>query len=249
MNWLVNLYIKIKKHLYSILINISLSLSKFENDFLKNTKDDDKYTGGRTSIDNIKNQTLKSLQKGEYNQEYVNKFYKILKAADEIANNKNMLKTKLETYGMDSGNEELINYLSNDVNYRNIDITKKTDTSDKYTLLDIIKNNVHILNPEDVLFGNELKKLTTIKSTDLNREIKIEEYTEYLHIKKYLKNKYLLEFYVNSSNNVDEKNIKKLNNIYYSDKYGDKSDYKIIRFYKKTTHNSYNVYKFVATKT
>ena len=72
----------IRNYLIGIFIKISLSFSKLENTLFKNTNDND-HTGDGNEIKNIQSDLLRSLYNGEYNKEYVRKFYQILKLADE----------------------------------------------------------------------------------------------------------------------------------------------------------------------
>jgi hypothetical protein len=205
-------------------IRISLSLSKTENVLLKNTHDND-HSGDGNEIKNIQNDILRSLYNGEYNKEYVEKFYKILKLADE------------KIYKVD---------------FSKID-SKRTDSTEDFKLIDIINNIIEIKNHDEVLFSNkEPVKLTRIKSKDLDRKYKIEEFTEYLHIKKYDNEHLLLEFYINkyNYNNIDNylEDFKNISNIYYNSKYGELNEYKIIKFYKLSIYNFNHVLKFIAKK-
>lgn len=251
MKWYNNVYSFLKNQFVSFFIRISLAMSKIENDLIKNNKTDT-LTGGNLEINNIQSELLKSLLRGEYNQEYVDKFYKILKKSDSIIEgyDKKVLLSKLKEHGMDEGNTDLINYLSSNIEYKNKNINDKTDNSDNYPIISIIKNNIEILNPELVLNGDKPNKLTTLKSKNKDRVFKIEEFTDYLHVKKYSEDKYLLEFYVNLqheiSNDID--NLKEFDNIYYSDKYGDKSEYLIIEYIKINIINTYKIIKFIAKK-
>lgn len=251
MKWYNKLYSFLKKQFITFFIRISLAMSKIENDLIKNNKTDT-LTGGNLEINNIQSELLKSLLRGEYNQEYVDRFYKILKKSDSIIEgyDKKVLLSKLKEHGMDEGNKDLIEYLSGNVDYKKISIKNKTDNSDNYQLIDIVRNNIEIINPESVILGEKPKKLTTLKSKNKDRVFKIEEITEHLHIKKYSEDKYLLEFYINLqheiSNNINH--IKDFNNIYYSDKYGDKTEYLIIEHIKINIFNTYNVIKFIAKK-
>lgn len=251
MKWYDKLYRFIKKLFLSFFIRISLAMSKIENDLIKNNKAD-KLTGGNLEINNIQSELLKSLLRGEYNQEYVDRFYKILKKSDSIIEgyDKKVLLSKLKEHGMDEGNKDLISYLSSDLEYKKIKIEDKTDNTDNYQLINIIKNNIEILNPESIILGEKPKKLTTLKSKNKDRVFKIEEFTDYLHIKKYSEDKYLLEFYINLQHEIsnDLDNLKDFNNLYYSDKYGDKTEYLIIEYIKINIFNTYKVIKFIAKK-
>jgi len=222
MNWFKNIISYIKNLVIGVFIRISLSLSKTENFLLKNTNEND-HSGDGNEIKNIQNDILRSLYNGEYNKEYVEKFYKILKLADE------------KQYKIDFSHINL----------------KKTDNIEDFKLFNIINNKIEIKNAEEVLFSNKLPiKITTLKSRDSNRNFKIEDFTEYLHIKKYDNNKLLLEFYINQNNNIEEyvKEFENLSNIYYNDKYGELNEYKIIKFYKLSIYNFNYVLKFIAKK-
>ena len=102
----------------------------------------------------------------------------------------------------------------------------------------------------DVLNGREPIKITKIKSDNINIKNKIQEYTDYLHIKKYNNNNKILEFYINKEVNLDSKfeEFKKTNNIYFKDKYGDLSSYNIIEFIDIKDFNSYNILRFEANE-
>lgn len=210
----------IKGVIIGIFIKISLSLSKIENSLFKNTHDND-HTGDGNEIKNIQSDLLRSLYNGEYNKEYVLKFYQILKLADE----------KLFK-----------------VDFSKID-KRKIDNEDDYQLINIIKNIIEVKNSEEVILENKQPiKITKLKSRDYNRDYKIEEYTDYLHIKKYNDNEVLLEFFINENNEIDINKLINLNNIYFTDKYGDLVEYKIIKFYKLTIYNFNHVLKFIAKK-
>jgi hypothetical protein len=224
MNWFNNIISYIKNLIIGVFIRISLSLSKTENVLLKNTHDND-HSGDGNEIKNIQNDILRSLYNGEYNKEYVEKFYKILKLADE------------KIYKVD---------------FSKID-SKRTDSTEDFKLIDIINNIIEIKNHDEVVFSNkEPVKLTRIKSKDLDRKYKIEEFTEYLHIKKYDNEHLLLEFYINkyNYNNIDNylEDFKNISNIYYNSKYGELTEYKIIKFYKLSIYNFNHVLKFIAKK-
>jgi hypothetical protein len=222
MNLFNSILKNIKNFFISIFIRISLSLSKSENTLLKNTHDND-YSGDGSEIKNFQSDLLRSLYNGEYNKEYVLKFYQILKLADE------------KQYNLD---------------FSKID-NRKTDSTEDFKLINIINNKIEVKNSEDVILLNkEPIKITTIKSKDSNRKYKIEEYTEYLHIKKYNDTEYLLEFYINQENKIDDiiNELININNIYYTDKYGDVSEYSIIKFYKASIYNFNHIVKFVAKK-
>jgi hypothetical protein len=237
----MNLFKNVKNLFISLFIRISISLSKLENDLFKNSKDK-LYSGDGSEIDNIQNELLKSLRKGEYNKEYVDKFYKILKMSDNILNkDKNSLKEIAKKHGMNSGNEDLRFYLnSKDVN--------KPSNNYSTDIENIIKNNIEIINPLESLKGENPIKITKIKSKDLNREHKIEDYTEYLYIKKYEDNYKLLEFHLNKYLEIKEmlNDFKKTSNIYFKDKYGELSEFTLIGFITIEQYNTYNVLKFKA---
>lgn len=215
--------IKYLKNLFrSFFIRLSLSLSKIEKNLLNNSKGND-FTGDSNEIRNIENDILKSLYNGEYNKEYVNKFYKILKKADQIIYDK--------------------------YDFTEEDFFKRTDMEDskEVSIIDMITNKVEIKNAEDILFGSTPIKVTTLKSNNENRIFKIEEICDFLHVKKYNKgDEFLLEFYINIIHDSThfENEIKKLTNIYYIDKYGDKKEFNNLKFNKKTKFNHYNVFKF-----
>jgi hypothetical protein len=212
----------IRNYLIGIFIKISLSFSKLENTLFKNTNDND-HTGDGNEIKNIQSDLLRSLYNGEYNKEYVRKFYQILKLADEKI-------FKIDFSKIDS---------------------RKTDNEENYQLINILKNFVEIKNNEEVILnGKEPIKITKLKSKDLNRKYKIEEYTDYLHIKKYKNENLLLEFYINQEIDIDImfEEISKLNNIYFTDKYGEVNEFNIIKFYKLTNYNYNNILKFIAIK-
>lgn len=219
MNWFNNLLILIKNLLISFFIRISLSFSRIENTLLKNDQNTDHTNNGK-EIKNIQSDLLKSLYNGVYNVEYVKKFYKILKLADD------------KIY-----------------NIYNLEFDKrKTDNTDNNEIIRIIKNNIEIKNPENVIILNEKPlKFTTIKSRDNDRVYKIEEITDYLHIKKYENNKVLLEFYIHEENYIEEhfEELLKIKNIYYTDKYGDSIEYHVIEFYKSNKYNFNHVLKFI----
>lgn len=222
MNLFNNIIKGIKNFFIGFFIKISLSLSKSENTLLKNTHDND-HSGDGNEIKNFQSDLLRSLYNGEYNKEYVLKFYQILKLADK------------KEY---------------DVDFSRID-SNKTHSIDNFKLINIINNKIEIKNPEEVILLNkEPIKLTTIKSKDNNRKYKIEEYTEYLHIKKYNDTEYLLEFYINQENKIDiiKNDLIDITNIYYTDKYGDVSEYVITNFYKESIYNFNHILKFVAKK-
>lgn len=219
-SWFDKIIKYIKGFIIGMFIKISLSLSKIENSLFKNTHDND-HTGDGNEIKNIQSDLLRSLYNGEYNKEYVLKFYQILKLADE----------KLFK-----------------VDFSKID-KRKIDNEDDYQLINIIKNIVEVKNSEEVILENKQPiKITKLKSRDYNRENKIEEYTDYLHIKKYNDNEVLLEFFINENNEIDINKLINLNNIYFTDKYGDLVEYKIIKFYKSTIYNFNHVLKFIAKK-
>jgi hypothetical protein len=219
MNWFNNLLILIKNLLISFFIRISLSFSRIENTLLKNDQNTDHTNNGK-EIKNIQSDLLKSLYNGVYNVEYVKKFYKILKLADD------------KIY-----------------NIYNLEFDKrKTDNTDNNEIIRIVKNNIEIKNPENVIILNEKPlKFTTIKSRDNDRVYKIEEITDYLHIKKYKNNKVLLEFYIHEENYIEEhfEELLKIKNIHYTDKYGDNIEYNVIEFYKSNKYNFNHVLKFI----
>lgn len=251
MNYYKRAYKKIKVLFIGIFIRLSLSLSKTETNLFKISKED-KYSGDANELTDIQSDLLRSLYKGEYNKEYVVKFYKILKMSDKVLDGltKDILLNKLKEHGMDEGNQDLINYLTNDVKYKNIHINKKTDNTEDYPLIDIVKNRIEIINAEEVLLGKKAKKITTIKSKDIDREFLLEEVVDYLHIKKYTEDDVMLEFYINKLFDITNftNQIKLINNIYYVSKYGEKFEYIINNFFKTNEHNDYIIYKFIGKR-
>lgn len=226
MNLFKSILSKLKNIIISFFIRLSISMAKTENSLLKNTKDND-HSGDGNEIKNIQNDLLRSLYNGEYNKEYVEKFYKILKKSDEIVNKK--------------------------YNFTDEDFYKKTnmDDSKEVIIIDMITNKVEIKNAEDALFGNPTIKTTTIKSDDPNRIFKMEEICDYLHVKKYKdREEYLLEFYVNMIHDLNtfKDELKKFKNVYYKDKYGEKYNFLMTSLYKETKFNFYNVFKYKAIK-
>jgi hypothetical protein len=239
---------KIKNLFLSFFIRLSISLSKLENEIFKNSKDK-LYSGDGSEIDNIQNELLRSLRKGEYNKEYVDKFYKILKASDKVFEaDKYSLKDISKKHGMDYGNEDLQYYLNSNTEYNKPNLEERYYIKDGYELENIVKNSIEVLNPLDVLEGKKPIRITKIKSKNINRENKIEEYTEYLHIKKFKGRSKLLEFYINKDINLGNliEDFKKTDNIYFKSNYGELFDYNISKFIEIDELNSYNILKFKA---
>jgi hypothetical protein len=238
-----------KNLLIGILIKISIAMSKLENQLFKNS-DEALNSGDGSEINNIKSDLLKSLYNGEYNQEYVNKFYRILKKSDNLILNSNRLELleKTKRHGMDTGNEDIIRFLNSNMEYKNIRIEDKIDKSDNFEIEKIITNKIEIINIEDAINGHKAKFITTLKSKTIDRNIKIEEITDYLHIKKINDNEKLLEFYLNNTHNIDEifNELINIDNIYFKDIYGDRLEYKIVEYINKNSFNSYNILKFLA---
>jgi len=236
----------IKKIITSFFIKISLTLSRLENTLIRSNKDIDK-TGGDLEIDNIQNELLKSLRKGEYNKEYVDKFYKILKKSDDI-----MIIDKSELYdvakrrGMDVGNEDLMFYLNS--NLISNDSLEDRYINDEHQLENIIKNKVEIKNPLYILDNEEPKYNTTIKSIDPNRTIYIENITDALHIKRIDNNVKILEFYIQNSllQNKDIESLSKLSNIKFKDKYGEEYKYLITNYIDFIENKGYKILRYKA---
>lgn len=238
----------IKKLFVSFFIRVSLTLSKLENDLLKNSKDR-LYSGDGSEVDNIQNELLRSLRKGEYNKEYVDKFYKILKKSDNILQgDKFTLKNISKKHGMNEGNQDLVFYLNSDISYCNSKTEQRYNSKDGYELESIIKNTIEVVNPLEVLEGEKPIKITKIKSKNSERENKIEEYTEYLHIKKYEGSFKLLEFYINKDVNLIKliDSFKNTDNIYFKDSYGDYNEFKLLEYIGSDELNNYNILKFKA---
>ena len=238
----------LKNLLISFFIKISLTLSKLENDLFKNSKDKI-YSGDGSEVDNIQNELLKSLRKGEYNKEYVDKFYKILKISDNIIEgDKSILKNISKKYGMDRGNEDLNFYLNSNISYDKSKNKERYNSKDGYEIENIIKNNIEVLNPLEVLKNEKPIKITKIKSKNIDRENKIEEYCEYLYIKKYNNEYKLLEFYVNKDININSyiEDFKKIDNIFFKDKYGEFNNFNIMEYTGIDELNNYNILKFKA---
>jgi hypothetical protein len=240
---------KYLKNLFvSLFIRISLTFSKLENDLLKNSKDKI-YSGDGSEVDNIQNELLKSLRKGEYNKQYVDKFYKILKMSDKVLEgDKFILKNISKKYGMNEGNEDLTFYLNSNISYSNPRTEQRYNSKDGYELENIIKNNIEVLNPLEIIKGEKPIKITKIKSKNIKRENKIEEYCEYLHIKKYEGSSKLLEFYINKNIDLIKliDDFKQTDNIFFKDNYGEYIDYNLIEYIGSDELNNYNILKFKA---
>lgn len=212
----------IKKILLGVLIKISLTLHKLDNQFFKSTKNDIQ-PGNDSEVDNIQSNLLKSLKKGEYNKEYVEKFYKILRKSDELINSNDDLTEISKKYGMYEGNQDLNLHFKN---AEKLKYKKEYDTDIEVSF----RNTIEVLNPLEILEGKSPYIVTKIKSFDLDRTYKIEEYTDLLNVRKNNTGK-KLEFHINKGN-IDKSNIdsiineiSKTKNIYFRDKYGELFSY------------------------
>lgn len=238
---------RIKRVFLSFFIKISLSLSRIENSLLKKQKDSISSEGD-IEIDNIQSDLLKSLRKGEYNKEYVDKFYTILKKSDNISfEDKNTLRTIIKNRGMENGNEDLNFYLNSKNTYSKF---KNEDRylKDEYVVENIVENKIEIINPLQVLNGDNPIKVSRLKTINENSDFKLEHIVKFLHVKKVDNNIKILELYI-SKEDYNEKilpNILKTKSIFFKDRYGDNFQYNITEYIENIEEKYFNIIKLKA---
>lgn len=211
-------------------------------------------------------QLLESLRRGEYNAQYVNYFYEVLRRADDIVANSTPEEMKMlaERYGMGDAAKNSYNMLSEDFKSRYGDkdakqvrkeqLKERVTSDDSYDIDHMVINKRTLTNVFESAQGAPRKYDFTLKVTRKYQAVnKIEELSEYMHVKHIGDNHKLLEFYIPKKfgithmSNLDALNeIKSFDYVQFSDAYGKQFQYSIKKFYKTTENNHYDVLKFNA---
>lgn len=271
------LWIYIKVH--SILINISIALYNTETELLKVNPDDLSENKKKTTRKLHHNKLLEKFYAGQTDQKYVREYYELLKKADKFMRNanKNQKAIAADKWGMRDKNGRILASVSFfDEKHKNSgktiqevinsEMDDRRTKDDDYELLKIF-NNIPIevglskinkvvddkLNIDDL--NNKSKTFEfPLKISRQNRNIinKIEELTEFLHVKKIGFNHRQLEFFIPKKfklQNFEEtsdifKEIITFDEVYIKDGYGELIGFNIDKYVKKVEVNDYLVLKF-----
>lgn len=278
----IALWIVIKIH--SIFIMISIALRNTELEILKadpNDLNDNKKIHQKW----FRSPLLQKFHAGQKDEKYVQDYYKLLKKADEFALNASQHKKAVaaDRWSMNLGEKDQYGRRYDhigffDPNHKYYGKTMKEvieqekkerrTKDDDYELLAIINNNpipVGLSEIDSVVDEkynvNDLQKVSKKFKFPIkikrNKEVvnKIEELTEFMHIKKIGFEYRQLEFFIPLKFKTNEiknnskifKELKNIKFVYVKDAYGELAGFNVQKFYKRINHeNTYEVWKFKA---
>jgi hypothetical protein len=256
---------EIRSMLVGALLKSSLAMKNAEDDILK-PDPAQLQTGSKKEYQKPTSNLLESLRRGDYNAEYVNHFYEVLRRADEIVANStpDEMKMLAERYGMGDAAKNSYNMISEDHKkrfgsksndqIRKEQVSQRVTSDDNYPIDHMIINKRILKNVFESAMGQARQYEFSLK---VNRRVgtinKIEELCEYMHVKHLGENHKLLEFYIPkkfkiaSTQHMEALNeVKIFDYVSFTDQYGKKFDYSIKNFYKLSENNQYDVLKFNA---
>lgn len=257
---------EIRSMLVGALLKSSLAMKSTEEEIMA-PDPAQLQTGQKKEFQKISSsQLLESLRRGDYNAQYVNYFYEVLRRADDIVANSTPEEMRLlaEKYGMGETTDNQFKFLHEDhkakygdksqQQIRKEQILQRVTGDDSYDIDHMVINKRTVTNMFESAQGAPRKYDFTLKVNRKFQSInKIEELSEYMHVKHIGENQKLLEFYVpkkfgiTSPDNSDALNeIKTFDYVSFTDQYGKQFQYSIKKFYKLSQNNNYDVLKFNA---
>ncbi len=192
----------LKNFIYSSMISMTLATKNVNNEIFEVKalpQGDTEQTQATNSLSFLFQNDINNEQVKQYKQ----RFYKILKEADNIAE---------RDYGQTYFSKNLLNE-DNDL-FQKMN-TKQNQLESTNTIS--IENKVHLMNPEIVQIGGEPKYDTKIKVTrNVHTDYKIEYLADYLQVKP-IRNNYEVRFIIDLKDNkkVNPNDIVKLANFQY----------------------------------
>jgi hypothetical protein len=217
-------------------------------------------------------QLLESMRKGEYNEQYVDYYYEILKRADDLVLNSTPEQMRLlaERYGMGSHATARYNHIAKkeQVTYNGRDrqqvyrdeINRRTTSDDNFPVERMVSNRKSLKNVLDHAMGGKPVYDYAIKVQRMfQTQYNIERITEYLHV-KVLQSEYngrLLEIYIpknqgvrhlQQSNPAIFEEFKNISGVSFADDYGNVTYYRVHGLYRISDQGMYDVVKFKANK-
>lgn len=273
----IMLWIYIKVH--SIFINISIALYNTEIEILKANPDDLAENKKKTTRKLHHNKLLEKFYAGQTDQKYVREYYELLKKADKFRKNADAHKKAIaaDKWGMRDQNGRILASVSffdekNKNSGKTIqeviddEMSQRRTNDDDYELLKIFNNTpieVGLSKIDEVVdsefkiddLNNKSKTLTfplKISRNDQKIKNKIEQLTEFLHVKKIGFNHRQLEFFIpkkfklqNFEENSDIfKEIITFDEVFINDDYGELIGFNIQKYVKKIEVDDYLVLKF-----
>lgn len=220
---------EIKNALIGILLNTSIGLANVENSLLKNN-DETGNTGNKIQINNIKNNLLATMKRGEMNEEYVQYYYKILEKAEDFMNTTSSsdIKLALEKNGMllteNGNNADIHRYLNNKNDYN------KTEHKLSNNTIEVsLKNNVYLIDQYNTNSTPDSYDSTIKCNTSTNVLNRIELYTDTLKVEVLPNNGRILNFYVPIKYPVDQmtNDFNKIKQVSFTTNIGKKYSYNI----------------------
>ena len=271
--YLKNAPAEVKKFLSSMMIAGSLGLKKVDNE-LFNAQSDDARSGDM-EMEKHSNRFLDGLRKGQRNEQYVKYFYEVLRRADKFLyeSSPDEIVAAMRKHNIyldaedDQGNiHEHTGFYDqkHKLHGKSLDEVRlhemrgKTTTDDNYPVELMFNNKPTVLNFFEASQGLAKPQhdfpLKATRSNDVAN--KIEELTEFLHVKTlniqnkilefYIPNKFGLSKYAEGSYVYDELNS--IEQIRFKDTYGMDHAYLITGFYKTSRMPNHDVVKYKATK-
>lgn len=252
--------------LISALIKGSMAMNNLEQEVFKPADVDDLTNGGNKEQQKRSSNLLESMRRGEYNAQYVKQFYEILRRADDIVLNSTPeeMRQLAERYGMGSAANTQYNMLTEDrvarhgnktpQQIRDEEAKKRVTKDDNYEVDHMVSNIRNVKNILEAAGGAPKQYEFSLKvSRDQEVVNKIEELSEFLHIKHVGENHKILEFFIPKKYKVTIvehvaalNELKNFQYVWFTDKYGKRYDYNVRKFYKLSSNQEYDVIKFNA---
>lgn len=268
--------------LQAIMFYISIALYNTEQDILKadlsNLSDKDKKNQRKRH----RNLILEKFYAGQTDEKYVKEYYELLKKADKFIKNSTPDKIEMAAhmnhtnFGMkDLYGRRYEHYGFFDDKHKHsgktlaevlrLEIEERRTKDDDYELINIFNNKpievsltklLNVLEEENKIDTQSKRIEFPIKAyrDDPNNVVnKIEELTEFLHVKKIGLNYRQLEFFIPlkyKTNEIEEnseifKDIININSIFVKDDYGELIGFGIVKLKKRIIYNdTHEVWKF-----
>jgi ribosome-binding protein aMBF1 (putative translation factor) len=287
-----NIYEWVTRKLRMILLSLLIGISNVELQIFKSSGNKSSFGGGVITRMLYRSTLLEKLVQGKHDEQYVQKFYEILKKADNFMRKStpHKLGVSADTYAKTLGKKDKYgrrydHYGFFDEKHKHhgktleevfeIELEERRTKDDNYKLIKVIDNK-----PLDVGLSKVVDVVREVKDKDgkvvylvddLNKKSKlhkfpiivirknknctnkIEELTEFLHIKEKFFDHKRFEFFIplkfkTHTFNDDDKIIKDILNVdefYVRDDYGELIGYSIKKFIKRFKHNDiYDVFRF-----
>ena len=258
---------EIRSMLVGALLRGSMAMKNTEEEILK-PDPAQLQSGTKKEHTKMSSSLLESMRRGEYNAQYVQHFYEVLRRADELVANStpDEMKMLAERYGMGEAANNSYNMLNEDhkkrygnrstKDVRKEQILQRVTGDDTYPIDHMIINKRILRNVYESAIGQPREYDFSLKvGRKYNTINKIEELAEYMHVKHLGENQKLLEFYIPKkfkiidSQHVEAlEEVKRFEYVSFSDDYGKRYDYSVKRFYKISQNNDYDVLKFNAVE-